>query len=862
MHRRLWSLLLVLLPWVVPAPLGCMSAHVRTDLAGAGSGALVGPSPAAATDYEELTYAYIGCIPAYPSLYGDLDPEHTPCHDFAGAYSIGWDCRRSSMVVDLGRPKLVNRLLWLSDLKENPGPIRNLTRANTALYWSNDNRTYTRYRGDFSFLARKGLPGEDAFDVIELSGFELFARYLKVAHGYDGSDYQIANRNQQKACRVFVRRERRAAVRLVPGQESLATGRRSLRVEVTGSAQVLRGASLRVGLGPSRQQVAEIARERVPVTGGAMAITVDVRKVSLGPEILRLSLHDRAGRPLAQQDRDITVYRRILDERDLAQGVTPQPGDLAVLGDVSAGLAAPAAISGADRDGFWRVRDYRVTETGEAGRMLWSRPGQGPDVAYPLRLAGWHAIYLSGLAGSVLEARLSGETEFQPISMPGAESDGAMLRDTFWRCVDVTGKRMVIRAPAGQRPASLARVKLVPLTAEQIEHLQQRQAGRRPAERKRVVVNDDGFSDFFLGRFSDRPTLEAFVDQFQDQVDFCLGASDVFNYASKVGDMFDERFFTGELRQGDRRACELIRALNAAGDVPLQVVVNRAHRNGAKVFASLRLNNSGHVQGRFFAGHPEWRVVTKDSQGRLFQSFAFPEVRQFRIAALLEASGFGVDGVNLDFMRDPLYFGYEKPLVDGFASAYGVKPEAIDPLDGRWQQWQAEHMNRFLRDLRRELAQNGRRLEISVRVPDTLRAALGKGLDVRAWVREGLVDVIMPDLSAHAEEDDIGEFVALVQGTPVRLCPTLDPGLSGRDESADDEKPGAPPKPRNTQMSAAQIKARVAALYRRGVDGISFFNFFPDPMLQRELADGGELVDWAQWCTPPARQGLAITLPE
>jgi hypothetical protein len=479
---------------------------------------------------------------------------------------------------------------------------------------------------------------------------------------------------------------------------------------------------------------------------------------------------------------------------------------------------------------------------------------------YPA-VTGRYAVYLGGLAESSLEIKMDGETEFQMITMPGEKSDGAYLREVFWRCADLGEKKIVLRKPDSPQATSLAYIKLLPLTAEQVQRQKEKP---HKGNRKRVIANWDGFSTFYRGRTHYRASTEALVNSYQDQVDFCIGGSDNFNYDSKVGSFSCMKYITSELRKGDTLAYERIKKMNEVGDVPIKVVVSQAHRNGIQAFASLRMNTFGGAPGEFFKSHPEFAVIGRDGKkyaSGKFQSFIFPEVRQFRLDVLKEVAAFGVDGVNLDFMRYPLFFGYEKPLVDGFTSKYGINSKTIEPTDQRWLFWQAEYLTKFLRDLRRELAQTGHAVKISARIPATLDDALAKGLDVRTWVKEGLVNMIIPVLFPHDEHCDISAFRKLVQGTATALCPSIDPTLSGRDPSAEDEKPGAPPKTPNVRMDTARLKVRVAELYSQGADGVYFFNYGPDPALQRELMDGAALLDWADYACPAMTRCQAITFP-
>lgn len=817
--------------------------------------------PTAAIQYDEVEFAYIGNIPSWPSLYGDLTPETTACNQFSRTAALGWDAGRRSMVIDLGRTKRINKIIWRNDLVDKAGVPGNLNRANLTLFHSDDNRKYVKINDDFSFLVRKGLPGEGAFDIIELSGFDICSRYIKVAHGYNGTNSLFGSRNEQQACRVFIRSDLNADIAKMSGEDMLTVGVNNLMVEVKGSPEAMRELVLEARLGEYRQKGEIIARSVVPASGGIVPLKIDLLKMQPGNYSLRISLCGKDGRIFSEQDRNVNVYSRILKDRDLAKNPEVVSNDLILLNDFSKGVAPLEAVSKKKQPGLWELKEYRVEGQDDCGKMLVAQDDKCPVLTYSPGAAGCYAIYLGGLAGGSLEVKIDGEAEFQTITMPGEKSDGAYLREVFWRCTDMGGKKIVFRKTDNRQPGSLAYIKLLALTAEKA---QRQKENTHKGNRKRVISNWDGYSTFYRGRTHDRASTEALVNSYQDQVDFCIGLSDVFNYDSKVGSFLDTKYITSELRKGDILAYERIKKMNELGDVPLKVVVSQAHRNGIQAFASLRMNAFGGGPGEFFKSHPEFAVIGSDgkkySSGK-FQSFVFPEVRQFRLDVLKEVAAFGVDGVNLDFMRYPLFFGYEKPLVDGFTGKYGIRPEAIEPTDQRWLLWQAEYLTKFFRDLRRELAQTGHAVKISARIPSTLDESLAKGLDVSTWVKEGLVDMIIPVLSPHDEQCDISGFRKLVKGTATALCPSIDPTLSGRDPSAEDEKPGAPLKTPNSRMDITRLKVRIAELYRQGADGVYFFNFGPDPALQRELMNGAALLYWADYARPAMMRCQAVTFP-
>lgn len=201
-------------------------------------------------------------------------------------------------------------------------------------------------------------------------------------------------------------------------------------------------------------------------------------------------------------------------------------------------------------------------------------------------------------------------------------------------------------------------------------------------------------------------------------------------------------------------------------------VVNEAvrygHEIGLEVHGWVSINEDDHGWGltsRFTKSHPECRWVKRDGQRYRSQlSFAFPEVRAYKLAALREIlERFALDGLFLDWIRtgdirdnpqnDPEGVadrGYEAPALEGFQREFGIDPRTLANADDRWVRYRAEPHTLFMREARavmRALAP-GKPLAVMVHHPWSYRGnqdwidgnLRGMLLDVSAWAREGLID--------------------------------------------------------------------------------------------------------------------------
>jgi hypothetical protein len=130
-----------------------------------------------------------------------------------------------------------------------------------------------------------------------------------------------------------------------------------------------------------------------------------------------------------------------------------------------------------------------------------------------------------------------------------------------------------------------------------------------------------------------------------------------------------------------------------------------------------------------------------------------PTPHEYKTAILREVvEQYDFDGVFLDFSRHP-------------------------PNLPIGQQWEfREGMTAFIRQVRWMLqevaAARHRPLLLSVRVPATVPGCHFDGLDIETWIREDLIDMIMPGV--RAIDVDLEHFNRLTAGTHIRLYPSID----------------------------------------------------------------------------------------
>ena len=258
------------------------------------------------------------------------------------------------------------------------------------------------------------------------------------------------------------------------------------------------------------------------------------------------------------------------------------------------------------------------------------------------------------------------------------------------------------------------------------------------------------------------------------------------------------------------RIHENARQMTEAGADPAAVVIDYGHRAGLEVFLSMRVNDIHDVRleggldnpmmSPMKRAHPDW-LLGGDGPARMAYNFAIPEVRDYRLALATEAiHGYDLDGLDWDFCREPCFF-----------------PEGEEKEGSRLL---TDLMGKIRAALDAKSKQAGRQLSLSVRVEGSLEHALSAGIDVRAWLKEGLVDIIVVGhVHTNRHRLPVEEYVEAARGTGVQvIAQSLGLFMQPRPPSARVLWGEA------DYYSTAMCRATAAAHWRAGADGVYLFN--------------------------------------
>jgi glycosyl hydrolase family 10 len=218
------------------------------------------------------------------------------------------------------------------------------------------------------------------------------------------------------------------------------------------------------------------------------------------------------------------------------------------------------------------------------------------------------------------------------------------------------------------------------------------------------------------------------------------------------------------------RAADILKQLNKfdyAQFDSLAAAIKYGHQIGLKIHAWATINEDDHGWGwpsNFTKAHPEYRWLRRDGQPYHSQlSFAFPEVRAYKLSLIDELLQYDIDGLFLDWIRtgdvrdNPqtdadgvANSGYEPPNVDAFKAKYNADPHDVPNSEDRWVRLRAEPQTEFMRSVRERVNKNDKKVPIAVMVGhpwhyrglmDPIDGSLrGLLLDISTWANEGLMD--------------------------------------------------------------------------------------------------------------------------
>lgn len=145
-------------------------------------------------------------------------------------------------------------------------------------------------------------------------------------------------------------------------------------------------------------------------------------------------------------------------------------------------------------------------------------------------------------------------------------------------------------------------------------------------------------------------------------------------------------------------------------------------------------------------------------------------------------------------------------------------------------------------------------VEVIARVPQA--NTLAYGLDVKAWIQEGVVDVLVPTSISHEQFwTNLDEFTAMIEGTSVQLYGGTTHTLAGSDLTSEEQdlvRRGYSSGIVRKSMTPEMYVERASEFYRAGYDGVYVFNHWRGTSSIGLIGDKVATEKWRTF-TLPAR---------
>ncbi|MGH4122285.1 MAG: hypothetical protein ACREV6_05090 [Clostridium sp.] len=485
------------------------------------------------------------------------------------------------------------------------------------------------------------------------------------------------------------------------------------------------------------------------------------------------------------------------------QTISSQPGKVYLYDKMDKMLANDQNDAQHSGWGFDTYTDY---DSNKSGTILENVENALP-LNMPVKLNGWFRVYVGYVTGT--ESFRIGQTDGSSmlqingdISLESKELYGDQFINEKSTIISNFNSNSIKIFPNSSQKARIAYIKLVGLTKEQVSIYE-----KQPENKKTLLYDIDGYSGFFDGAYPDiealkSRTVDTLTNKNVGELNWCLGTTGMLTYNSKyAGNAFEGlEIYDDQLRDGDKLAKSQILNILSSGKSPLEIVADRGQEKGMKVNASLRMDTfyspltNGFLNG---AMYNEYHKYTQP--GNYYLDYSHPEVRSYIKNILMEVASFNnVGGITLDFCRYPTIFGEQCS-----------NEEKI------------RIMNEFLRDIRRELPKNK---TISIRIP--CNEPIKYGYDLNTWIKEGLIDKLIPSSVRSEEYFNIKPYVDMVKNTNVKLYIAISADVSGHDITKAEEelaKQGLYIH-NKVYLNVQQYLLRAYEVYKAGADGIFLFN--------------------------------------
>ena len=257
-----------------------------------------------------------------------------------------------------------------------------------------------------------------------------------------------------------------------------------------------------------------------------------------------------------------------------------------------------------------------------------------------------------------------------------------------------------------------------------------------------------------------------------------------------------------------RRAHQNAKSLLAAGHDPLRLICDRAHAKSLLIYPTLLVQNSIGIGGEEDTRVSDFRLKNRHleigARGGIEGSypkaaltcldFKHDEVREERFAIIQETlTRYPVDGFELQLGYVPYYF----------------RPDEVS--EGR------QIMTTWITRVYRAVKESGAHRELAIRVPADIERCFSLGLDVREWMRQGVVDLLVGQTFSDIEfelvdqEANFRPLVLAARGTSCRVFGAIKSQIDSD---------------RLAEASINIVRATACNYWAQGLDGLYLSHWF------------------------------------
>ena len=299
---------------------------------------------------------------------------------------------------------------------------------------------------------------------------------------------------------------------------------------------------------------------------------------------------------------------------------------------------------------------------------------------------------------------------------------------------------------------------------------------------------------------------EAAVDELVgtpvEAIMFCLGDGRTVLHDTKVGELWGHnvKAWTHEVFQ---RAHRNAKHLIEEGNDPLRIVCNRAHAKGLLLYPTLLVQQGRGPRDQdtrcsdFRFDHPQLEIgaagdLPKNFAGTTCLDFKHEQVREERFALIEETlNNYPVDGFELQLNYCPYYFHPDQ-----------VEAGCLVMTDWITRVYEA-------------VKKSGSDRELAIRIPASLDGCRSVGLDVKAWINQGIVDALVGQTFSGPElVDQTIDFRPLVEAaarSPTRVHAAVH-------SHVDSDRLG--------EATIEMVRASTCNYWAQGVDGLYLAHWF------------------------------------